>query len=125
MCYRLLTARCIDGGTKYPLRGLPQGGAISPFLCNLVLTRLDHALEGEYRGYARYADDLAIGLRARQSVDDCLRNVDLQLRPLGLSLASDKTEVCDITSPFRYLGQTLRCKIRKGVPVRPSKAYVL
>ena len=47
--------------------GLPQGTPISPFLTNLIMIPIDHALAGKFSErklvYSRYADDMAISGR--------------------------------------------------------------
>ena len=38
-------------------RGIPQGGVISPFLCNFYLTEFDNYLTGNNLPFVRFADD--------------------------------------------------------------------
>ena len=47
-------------GAKAPGVGVAQGSAISPMICNLVLTRLDHGLTEAGFRFVRYADDLVV-----------------------------------------------------------------
>ena len=46
-----------DGSVRRPVTGTPQGGVISPLLCNVYLHRLDRAWRGAYGTLVRYADD--------------------------------------------------------------------
>jgi RNA-directed DNA polymerase len=48
-----------DGSVRRPVTGTPQGGVISPVLCNVYLHRLDRAWRGAYGTLVRYADDRA------------------------------------------------------------------
>ena len=48
-----------DGTVRHAVTGTPQGGVVSPLLCNVYLNRLDRRWEAEGSGVlARYADDL-------------------------------------------------------------------
>ena len=54
-------ARGGDGGraVRRPVTGTPQGGVVSPLLCNVYLHRLDRAVgAGGHGVLVRYADDL-------------------------------------------------------------------
>lgn len=43
---RILSAGVVSGGTlKSSKTGIPQGSVLSPLLCNIVLTKLDEAIE--------------------------------------------------------------------------------
>jgi RNA-directed DNA polymerase len=48
-----------DGSVRRPVSGTPQGGVLSPVLCNVYLHRLDRAWRGAYGTLVRYADDRA------------------------------------------------------------------
>jgi RNA-directed DNA polymerase len=48
-----------DGSVRRPVSGTPQGGVISPVLCNVYLHRLDRAWRSAYGTLVRYADDRA------------------------------------------------------------------
>ena len=53
-----------DGTREPTLRGVPQGGPLSPLLANIALTPLDRELEGRGLRFARYADDFLILVRS-------------------------------------------------------------
>ena len=47
-----------DGTVRRPVTGAPQGGVVSPLLCNVYLHRLDRAWDVREHGVlVRYADD--------------------------------------------------------------------
>ena len=49
-----------DGTVRRPVSGTPQGGVVSPLLCNVYLNRLDRAWRLAYGCLVRYADDLLV-----------------------------------------------------------------
>ena len=49
-----------DGAVRRPVSGTPQGGVVSPLLCNVYLNRLDRAWRPAYGSLVRYADDLLV-----------------------------------------------------------------
>jgi RNA-directed DNA polymerase len=58
-----------DGTVRHSVTGTPQGGVVSPLLCNVYLNRLDRRWEAEGSGVlARYADDLVVMCRGRAGV---------------------------------------------------------
>jgi RNA-directed DNA polymerase len=54
-----------DGAVRRSVSGTPQGGVVSPLLCNVYLTRLDRAWRPAYGRLVRYADDLLVVCRNR------------------------------------------------------------
>ncbi len=48
-----------DGQVRRPVTGTPQGGVISPLMCNLYLHRLDRAWDDGDGALVRFADDRA------------------------------------------------------------------
>lgn len=91
--------------------GVPQGGPISPLLCNVYLHELDRTWVE--RGYERrggldaklirYADDLLIV--SSKPVGDRLRaQLASILGELGLSLSEEKTRVTTAAEGFDFLG---------------------
>jgi group II intron reverse transcriptase/maturase len=84
--------------------GLPQGAAISPCLCNLVLTDMDRALARRHMRLVRYADDMVVMCRSHGGVERALERAEEALASLGLSLNRRKTQVSDFRSGFDFLG---------------------
>jgi RNA-directed DNA polymerase len=54
-----------DGAVRRPVSGTPQGGVLSPVLCNVYLHRLDRAWRAAYGTLVRYADDRVTRMRGR------------------------------------------------------------
>ncbi len=53
--------------TTHSVTGTPQGGVISPLLCNVYLNRLDRDWERRGAGVlCRYADDLVVMCKTRR-----------------------------------------------------------
>jgi RNA-directed DNA polymerase len=91
--------------------GVPQGGPISPLLCNIYLHELDRAWVG--RGYERaggldaklirYADDAVI-LSSKPVAERLRARLADILGELGLSLSDEKTRVTTAAGGFDFLG---------------------
>ncbi len=66
-----------EGNYEESLRGVPQGGPLSPLLANILLDELDGELEGRGHRFVRYADDFVIlcgSPRAGQRIMESVRN---------------------------------------------------
>jgi len=60
-----------EGHFEESLRGVPQGGPLSPLMANILLDELDDQLEERGHSFVRYADDFVIlcsSLRAGQRI---------------------------------------------------------
>jgi hypothetical protein len=115
-----------DGTVRRPVSGTPQGGVVSPLLCNVYLNRLDRAWETEGSGtLVRYADDLLVTCRSRAEAEAALRKVTALLADLGLQPKADKTRIV----PWRWeaRGSTFSASITvwcaPGVEAEPSASY--
>jgi RNA-directed DNA polymerase len=77
--------------------GTPQGGVISPCLCNVYLHRLDR--QWTERGYGvlvRYADDVVVMCRTRVEAERALVALRTILSELGLTLKDAKTRIVEL-----------------------------
>jgi RNA-directed DNA polymerase len=105
----------------HPETGTPQGGVLSPLLCNVVLHRLDVRWSNECRRLGvmvRYADDLVILCPTRERAEAALQALEAILANLGLELARAKTRLVDMREQargFDFLGfHHRRMQSRKG-----------
>jgi group II intron reverse transcriptase/maturase len=83
-----------DGAVTRDVTGTPQGGVISPCLCNVYLHRLDR--QWAQRGHGvlvRFADDLLAMCRTRAEAEAALAALRLILADLGLELKDAKTRI--------------------------------
>lgn len=97
-------------------RGIPQGGALSPVLANLILDRLDRDLLGQGHQLVRYADDLAILARSRKEANDALAAARIAAERLGFSLGEDKTMIVSFEGGFYFLGEEVGPKYPPASP---------
>jgi RNA-directed DNA polymerase len=87
-----------DGQVRHPARGTPQGGVISPLLCNIYLNQLDQRWAEHYPGVLlRYADDLVAMCRTRRGAEYALETLRRLLRGLGLEPKENKTRIVHFT----------------------------
>jgi RNA-directed DNA polymerase len=77
--------------------GTPQGGVISPCLCNVYLHRLDRQWTERGHGtLVRYADDVVVMCRTRAEAERALEALRLILSELGLTLKDAKTRIVEL-----------------------------
>ncbi len=112
---KYLKAGAISREGKYEesLRGVPQGGPLSPLLANILLDELDDQLEERGPPFVRYADDFVIlcgSLRAGQRI---LRSIRTFLADkLKLIVNEAKSRVVKLAEAS-FLGfQIIRRKVR-------------
>jgi group II intron reverse transcriptase/maturase len=83
-----------DGSVMRSGAGTPQGGVISPCLCNVYLHRLDRQWTERGHGVlVRYADDLLALCRTRAEAEAALTALREILAELGLELKDAKTRI--------------------------------
>ncbi|MFL5442358.1 MAG: group II intron reverse transcriptase/maturase [Myxococcales bacterium] len=83
-----------DGAVTRSVAGTPQGGVISPCLCNVYLHRLDRQWTERGHGVlVRYADDLLALCRTRSEAEAALAALRVMLAELGLELKDAKTRI--------------------------------
>jgi RNA-directed DNA polymerase len=83
-----------DGAVRRGGTGTPQGGVISPLLCNVYLHRLDRQWTERGRGVlVRYADDLIGMCHTEDEAEAALAALRRTLGELGLQLKDAKTRI--------------------------------
>ena len=83
-----------DGVVTREVTGTPQGGVISPCLCNVYLHRLDRQWADRGHGVlVRFADDLLAMCRTREEAEAALIALRKILAELGLELKDAKTRI--------------------------------
>jgi group II intron reverse transcriptase/maturase len=83
-----------DGAVRRSMAGTPQGGVISPVLCNVYLHRADRQWQTRGRGVlVRYADDLIVMCKTRKEAEDALQALTAILAELGLEPKAAKTQI--------------------------------
>lgn len=76
------------------VRGVPQGGPMSPILSNIYLDKFDKELEQRGLHFVRYADDCIILVKSEMSADRVMKSVTSWLeRKLFLKVNATKTKV--------------------------------
>ena len=101
----------IETGKLFPTKqGSPQGSAISPVICNMVLDGLEAKLKAKYHktkikgkayfpkvNFIRYADDFKIFCRNRKDADRTYHAVeDWLLKRLKLETSDEKSKVTNL-----------------------------
>ena len=83
-----------DGAVRRDQTGTPQGGVISPCLCNVYLHRLDRQWTERGTGVlVRFADDLLVLCHNRREAEAALVALRSILAEMGLSLKQAKTRI--------------------------------
>jgi RNA-directed DNA polymerase len=96
-----------DGQVRRPVTGTPQGGVISPLMCNVYLHRLDRAWDDGDGVLARFADDLVAMCWSRSQAERALERLTALLAELGLEPKAAKTAIVHLEvggGGFDFLG---------------------
>ena len=97
-----------QGAVRREVTGTPQGGVISPVLCNVYLHRLDRQWATRGRGVlVRYADDLVVLCRTKREAEAALAALRSLLAELGLEPKQAKTRIVHLREGgegFDFLG---------------------
>jgi len=117
----------MESSTLYPTDGgTPQGGIISPILCNMALDGLqDLVIKGRNKkrrklNVIRYADDFIItGATPEILLDEIKPALVGFLAARGLSLSVEKTKLSHINDGFNFLGFNVR-KYHHKLLIKPQ-----
>lgn len=121
----------MESSTLYPTQdGTPQGGIISPILCNMTLDGLqDLVIKGRNKkrrklNVIRYADDFIItGATPEILLDEIKPDLVCFLAERGLSLSEKKTRLRQINDGFDFLGFNVR-KYKLKLLIKPQDGKV-
>jgi RNA-directed DNA polymerase len=105
----MLRAGVMEAGlVRREVAGTPQGGVISPLLCNVYLHRIDRAWDNRAHGVlVRFADDLLVMCATRQQAEAALARLRQLLAELGLEPKEAKTRIVHLEEGgpgFDFLG---------------------
>lgn len=96
----------LKAGRKFRKRaiGLPQGGVISPLLCNIYFHSLDAKMLCSRRKYIRYADDFIAMAQTYEEILLTTAEVEEWLGLFNLRFNQDKTAITTFDDGFVFLG---------------------
>jgi RNA-directed DNA polymerase len=82
------------GQVRREVTGSPQGGVISPLLCNVYLHRMDRVWSTREHGvFVRFADDVLVMCKSREQAEAALQRLRHLLAELGLQPKEAKTRI--------------------------------
>jgi group II intron reverse transcriptase/maturase len=97
-----------EGVVRREVTGTPQGGVISPLMCNVYLHQLDRVWDVREHGVlVRFADDAVVMCRSEQQAKAALARLTALLAELGLEPKAAKTRIVYLTEGdegFDFLG---------------------
>lgn len=95
----MLRTGVMSGGVvRREVTGAPQGGPVSPLLCNVYLHRVDRAWDVREHGVlVRFADDAVIMCSSRRQAEAALARLTALLAELGLEPKAAKTRIVHLT----------------------------
>lgn len=129
-----LKAGFIETGKLFPTtEGTPQGGIVSPVVCNMTLDGIARMLKenfNKYKGihFVRYADDFIVTGHSKEILEKEIKPaITAFLKERGLELSQEKTKVTHITEGFDFLGQNVRKYPSQGklkLLIKPSRKNI-
>jgi len=129
-----LKAGFIETGKLFPtLEGTPQGGIVSPVMCNMTLDGMALLLKANFEKYKgihfiRYADDFIVTGHSKEILETEIKPaITVFLKERGLELSQEKTKVTHISEGFNFLGQNVRKYPSQGklkLLIKPSEKNI-
>jgi CRISP-associated protein Cas1 len=90
---------------KRSAKGAPQGGPLSPLLCNLYLDSIDRAMSRAGFAMVRYADDMVVCVSTPEEAEAAERALMGNANRVDLTLGAEKTERMAFGEGFAFLGE--------------------
>jgi len=124
--------RCgyISDRKLFPTRaGTPQGGIISPTLCNCVLDGLEATIrravpKSEKVYFVRYADDFIVAAENRETLQQRVQPaVQKFLAKRDLQISAEKTRITHVQEGFDFLGKHVR-QFNDKLIITPAKKNI-
>ena len=118
---QFITSGYIEGNVFHSTdKGIPQGGSLSPVLCNMVMNGLETRLSSIDVNYIRYADDFVVTSSSRELLLSTVIPIITEfLDERGLELSDEKTEITNVTDGIKFLGWKLK-KMGEEIIITPS-----
>jgi RNA-directed DNA polymerase len=116
-----------DGQVRRPVTGTPQGGVLSPLMCNVYLHRLDRAWDERDGVLVRFADDLVVMCWSRSQAERALECLMALLADLGLEPKTAKTRIVHLEvggGGFDFLGFHHRLVRSRGDRGKPKVTFL-
>jgi RNA-directed DNA polymerase len=116
-----------DGQVRREAAGTPQGGPISPVMCNVYLHRLDRVWDDRDGELCRYADDLIVMCWSRSQAEAALERLTVLLADLGLEPKAAKTRIVHLEEDgegFDFLGFHHRLVRSRGLHGKKRVAFL-
>ena len=116
-----------DGQVRRPVTGTPQGGVLSPLMCNVYLHRLDRAWDERDGVLVRFADDLVVMCWSRSQAERALECLTALLADLGLEPKAAKTRLVHLEAGgpgFDFLGFHHRLVRSRGDRGKPKVTFL-
>src|SRR5438046_9108158 len=125
----MLRAGVMESGmVRHPSTGTPQGGVISPLMCNVYLHRLDRAWDSRAYGVlVRFADDVLVMCVTRQQAEAALERLRGLLADVGLEPKEAKTRIVHLeegSQGFDFLGFHHKWVRSRGVRGRRGVTFL-
>jgi group II intron reverse transcriptase/maturase len=125
----ILRAGVMDTGVvRHAVTGTPQGGVISPLMCNVYLHRLDRVWDSRAHGVlVRFADDVLVMCATREQAEAALQRLRVLLADLGLEPKEAKTRIVRLEEGgegFDFLGFGHKWVRSRGVRGRRGVTFL-
>jgi len=107
----------VKGRLNRTVKGVPQGGPLSPLLSNILLDDLDKELERRKHRFARYADDCIILVKSKRAGERVMARITQYLeKVLKVKVNTDKSKVVKVQDcsflGFTFKGKKLTATVR-------------